>query len=123
MQNTLAKLGVIQNLGLIDRALRIVLGAVLIGVSVTSILNSTVVTWQVYVALFAIYPLMTGMLGWDPLYAVAHTKSCDLSDRNRCGTFPYQIDAMLGHNPISDKGYEYDHSLSASHHERKQKTA
>ena len=117
MKRTLARLSEVHNLGLIDRVVRVLLGVALIAGAITSILNSSVVTWQVYVALFAIYPLMTGMLGWDPLYAVGHAKTCDLSDRNRCGTFPYQIDAILGRNPISDEGYEYDHSLTASHHE------
>ncbi|NOX26920.1 MAG: DUF2892 domain-containing protein [Gammaproteobacteria bacterium] len=122
MKQALARLAEVHNIGLIDRVARILLGATLVGGAITSILNSSVVTWQVYVALFAIYPLMTGMLGWDPVYAVGHTKTCDLSDRNRCGTFPYQIDAMLGHNPISDEGYEYDHSLTACHHEDSKQT-
>jgi len=122
VKHTLAKLSEVHNLGLIDRVARLLLAVVLIGGAITSILNRSVVTWQVTIVLFAIYPLMTGMLGWDPLYSVGHTKTCDLSNHNRCGTFPYQIDAILGHNPISDKGYEYDHSLTASHHESRKQT-
>ncbi|MBL1293677.1 MAG: DUF2892 domain-containing protein [Thiotrichales bacterium] len=122
MKQALVRLAEVHNIDLIDRVARILLGATLVGGAITSILNSSVVTWQVSVALFAIYPLMTGMLGWDPVYAVGHKKACDLSNRNRCGTFPYQIDAILGHNPISDEGYEYDHSLTACHHEDSKQT-
>ena len=122
MKQALARLTEVHNLGLVDRVVRVLFGAALMGGAITSLFNSSVVTWQVYAALFAVYPLMTGMLGWDPLYAVGHTKTCDLSDRNRCGTFPYQIDAILGRNPISDEGHEYDHSLTSSHHEDRKHT-
>ena len=70
--------------------------------------------------LFAIYPLMTTMMGWDPLYQLFGARSCTVEGgRQQCGTFPYEVDAALGHDPKPDQSH--DHSLTGSHHEARPK--
>ncbi|MBI5451267.1 MAG: DUF2892 domain-containing protein [Gammaproteobacteria bacterium] len=115
MEEIAHRLGVVQNIGLLDRLTRIAAGCVMLALPAYDLIsNDAMVTWQAYVALLAIYPLMTGILGWDPLYSAAHVRTCGVSSRNRCGTVPYQVDAALGHDPIAD--HDYDHSLMGSHH-------
>lgn len=120
MEKVVEKLGVVQNLGLVDRGFRFAIGIALITFAAITLVTGSAVTWQGFAILFSIYPLMTGMLGIDPVYSLFHKKTCGLNDRNQCGTIPYQVDAAMGHHPVPDKGYEYDHSLGASHHETTQ---
>ena len=117
MERVIAKLGVAQNLSLLDRLFRFVIGIGLIAVAAVTLITGSAVTWQGFAILLSIYPLMTGMLGVDPVYSLFNKKTCGINDRNQCGTIPYQVDAAMGHHPVPDKGYEYDHSLGASHHE------
>lgn len=117
MERVAQKLGVIQNLSLTDRLVRFAIGIGMISAVGIAIATGNFVTWEGYVALLSIYPLATGMLGVDPFYSLFHKKTCGLNDRNQCGTIPYQVDAAMGHHPVPDKGYEFDHSLGASHHE------
>lgn len=115
MENIAHKLTVVQNLSLLNRSLRIVLGALMIGLPIIQLVatNSTI-GWHAYSMLLAIYPLMTGMLGWCPVCQMFNFHSCGLSDKNQCGTLPYQFDAALGHHPQAN--HDYDHSLTGSHH-------
>ena len=57
-----------KNVGGIDRTLRIVLGLVLIGLAVTG-----TVGWWGYLGLL---PLLTGLLGWCPLYPLLGINTC-----------------------------------------------
>ena len=67
--------------------------------------------------LLAVYPLMTTMMGWDPIYQLFGARSCSIEGgRNQCGTLPYEVDAALGHKPQPTEGYEYDRSLTGSRH-------
>ncbi len=105
----------VQNLGLADRALRTVIGAGMIAVPMMdTLLNDAMIGWHAYSMLLAVYPLMTAMLGWCPVDAAFNIRTCSAKGRNQCGTLPYQIDSVLGHNPVADHGY--DHSLTGSHH-------
>ena len=115
MKTLLNKLGVVQNTGLLDRVLRVIIGAImLIGVIVYIQRTGVVVDWEAYVALLSIYPLLSGILGWDPLYAMVRYRTCRMTGRNQCGTLPYQVDAVMGHRPRPN--HDYDHSLAGSHH-------
>jgi len=70
--------------------------------------------WESLLIIISIYPFMTGMIGADPLYLLGHIRSCDSSDRNQCGTLPYQIAAAIDHIPgVCDSDTE--HSLDACH--------
>jgi hypothetical protein len=107
-----------QNLGLWDRVFRVVLGCAMLSVPYFMITQTGVMSemWHSVLIILSIYPFLSGILGADPLYRLMDVKSCDLSSRNRCGSFPFQVDAFLGRNPVPDDDYE--HTLSNSHHER-----
>ena len=59
-----------QNVGGIDRTLRIVIGLVLIGLAATG----TVGLW----GYIGIAPLLTGLVGWCPPYALLGWKTCSV---------------------------------------------
>jgi hypothetical protein len=109
-------LGVIQNLGWLDRVLRFAVGATLLAMPCFLIVSGvSEVTWYLVGAmLLSVYPLLTSVIGIDQIYNFFHVKTCGTSNRNQCGTFPYEIDAALGNNPIPDNDFE--HSLEHSHH-------
>jgi hypothetical protein len=106
-----------QNLGLWDRILRVIIGSLMLSVPYMMITQVGVMSemWHSVLIVLSIYPFLTGILGADPFYRWMDLKSCDLSNRNKCGSFPFQVDALLGHKPVPDDDYE--HTLSNSHHE------
>lgn len=114
-----------QNLGLIDRALRFAIGtAVLVGgvvfLNEASALLAQSAGITVFILLMAsIYPLLTALVGVDPLYSIARIRSCSDSGRNQCGTFPYQIMAMMGKAPKYCESAD-EHSLASCHDERQE---
>ena len=102
MKNIFSDMGVVQNLGWIDRVVRVVVSALMIVVPVILMsMQGTAESWMLYVMLVAIYPLLTGILGFDPMYYLLDLRTCGMSGRNRCGSFPFEIDAALGRNPVS----------------------
>jgi len=117
MKNALSKIGVVQNLGWLDRVLRFLLATTMLAAPIYLLMTQEVISgWFFYLMLLSVYPALTAIIGYDVLYEMAGTKSCGTSKRNPCGTFPYQIDAALGRHPIPDSGME--HSLSLAHHDR-----
>jgi len=108
--------GVPQNLGWLDRVLRFTVGAVLLALPCFLMVSGIMeVTWYLVGAmLLSVYPLMTSIIGIDQIYSFFNVKSCGMSARNQCGTFPYEIDAALGRNPVPDSDIE--HSLEHSRH-------
>jgi hypothetical protein len=117
MERVRTKLSVVQNLGLADRMVRVFIGTALLAGGVVSMFSNAVLTWEPYAMLISIYPLMTCLLGWDPLYATVDARTCSLEGgRNACGTFPYEVDAVvMGDKLVPHK--DYDHSLYDAHHE------
>ena len=59
-----------KNVGGIDRTLRIVLGLVLMGLAV-----SGTVGWWGYLG---VVPLLTGLIGWCPPYALLGWNTCSM---------------------------------------------
>lgn len=117
MKNLMNELGVMQNLGWLDRVARIVGSTFMMAAPIYLMSTGTApAAWMFYVILLAIYPLLTGIIGFDGLYSVLNVKSCDTSNRNQCGSFPYEIDAALGHNPISES--RIINELGHSHYAR-----
>ena len=117
MNNMSTKFGVMQNLGWHDRIIRVVIGSLMISIPLYLLAtgqNSS--PWMFYIILAAVYPVLTGVIGCDEIYNLFGVKSCGTSNRNQCGTFPYEVDAALGHNPIPDSDIE--HSLEHSHHQQ-----
>lgn len=119
MKGTTQQLIVVQNIGLMDRVLRIAIGALMLGGATYSLASGSVVSWEAFAIALSVYPFLTAILGWDPVYGAMDTRTCriDGKGRNQCGTFPYEVDAALGHKLVPDKEFEYDHSLTACHHE------
>lgn len=105
-----------QNLGLWDRTIRVLIGCALIGVPFVELLQpgASVAWWHGPSMLVAIYPSLTGILGTDPLMKLFGVKTCNMTGRNQCGSYPYQVDAFLGRKPIPEQHLE--HELSHSHH-------
>jgi hypothetical protein len=89
-----------QNIGLTDRITRFFVGGALLAIGALLLVEQGVTGSAVGIMLSAIYPLMTTMMGWDPLYQITGAKTCNLDGRNACGTFPYEVDAALGNKPI-----------------------
>jgi hypothetical protein len=101
------KIGVVQNTGLADRILRAVLATLMLGIPAFDlVVNEAVVTWHGISMLLAVYPALTAILGWDPFYQLGNAKTCDTSDRNRCGTLPFEVSAAMGHDPKCQSDYD-----------------
>jgi len=114
----------IHNIGIIDRVGRFFVGGALMFIGViSSVVSANVEVWEAVVMLLAVYPLMTCIMGWDPFYHIVGFRTGEETGRNVTGTFPYQVDAAMGNDPKPDEGYEYDHSLSGSHHAPKKPKA
>ena len=111
------KFGAIQNIGWFDRIVRVVIGFALLGVVYVDLIKEMPLGWHVFLPLLAIYPLLTAILGWDPLYAAGHVKTCDTSSRNPCGTFPYEVEAAAGKKVHCHD--DYDCSVSGSESDNK----
>lgn len=116
MRTLRTRIGVIQNVSLIDRLLRFVLTAVLLAYPMvaTLVLGEMLSGWHAASWMLSAYVGMTAFVGWDPLYQLFGYKTCDGSERNQCGTLPYQVDAAMGNHPVPKR--DFDHSLSGSRH-------
>ncbi|MFQ5468711.1 MAG: DUF2892 domain-containing protein [Gammaproteobacteria bacterium] len=117
------KIAVFQNLGAVDRVIRVVLGTVLLGGAIINMQTIGAITaWHALAGLVSVYPFLTGILGWDPFYSMFGARSCNIDGgRNACGSFPYEVDAAAGHNPVPDT--DVDSTLTGSHHETNKKAA
>lgn len=118
MKTLRTRLEVVQNLSLLDRGVRLTLTAILLAVPVYMIIQGGPYQWWHGISwLLSIYFGLTAFLGWDPFYRMTGIKTCASSERNQCGTLPYQIDAALGHHPVPEQ--DFDHSLAGSHHPKR----
>jgi len=96
---------VVQNLSLRDRVVRFVIGALLFApglIAATAVFTHTgpeLSAWLVGMMALSAYPLMTGMIGVDPLYRLFGFRTCGDSGANQCGTLPYQLKARKGEAP------------------------
>jgi hypothetical protein len=108
-----ARLRPVQNLGLLDRIIRIVIGGGMFAIATVDLaIMKSAFDWHGYVMLAAVYPVLTAVLGWDPFYALIGTKSCSERGRGQCGTFPYEVNAALGRYGTPGRNCESDHSLT-----------
>ena len=111
-------LGAVQNLGWLDRTVRLIIGAALIAVVLFELGQGNTLGWQAYLPIVAIYPLLSGMLGWDPLYATGHVKSCDTSSRNKCGTYLFEVESAMGKDVSCNDGYDCSLSGNEKSHQK-----
>jgi len=117
MERIKGNIPVVQNIGLADRLFRFYGGGALLAWGALSLAMGNTPILATLAILLSVYPLMTTVMGWDPFYQLLGTRTCSLEGgRNQCGTLPYEMDAAIGRNPKPDRGYDYDHSLTGSHH-------
>ena len=116
---------VTQNMGFMDRAVRLFIGVIIMGfayfIGMSGVTGANLGShewnvWGSYAMVIALYPILTGMLGWEPLYAMFGVRGCDDAGRNQCGTLPYQFKALIGHSPKYCES-DAEHSLEACHDE------
>ena len=98
-----------QKLGWLDRIIRFIIGTALIASPVTFLTLSpetptwlsdgVPMAWPYYVILIAIFPLLTAILGCNPLFALISIRSCGTSAHNPCSTFPFELEVAAGSNP------------------------
>jgi hypothetical protein len=113
---TTGKIAPVQNIGLGDRMVRFFGGGALLALGSIWLIEDGYNYLDVGAILLSIYPLMTTIMGWDPFYQLFGARTCSLeASRNACGTFPFEMDAAMGHKPQPKR--DYDHSLSGSHHD------
>jgi hypothetical protein len=112
-----------QNIGLIDRLLRAVIGSAMLAGGTAVLLQASALpaitameAAMLGMILVSIYPLLTAVVGVDPFYSAAGIRSCSISGKNQCGTFPFQIKAALGKAPRYCETDD-EHSLDACHDE------
>ncbi len=101
-----APIPVVQNLSWWDRVLRFAVTWAVFGVTALHLDQVQVVSWHAYVFLFGIYPMMTAMWGWDPIMHILHRKTCDRSEFNRCGSFPFEVLSAAGFRLHCFHGYD-----------------
>ncbi len=94
IDKSLQNSNVLQNIGLIDRTVRVIVGMAMISVWFFYPIES-VNLWFAILPLLGVLPLLSGILGWCPTYAMFHTKSCGMDGHNSCGTLPDQLDHMV----------------------------
>jgi hypothetical protein len=124
MSRITGKIAPVENIGLVDRMVRFFGGGALMAYGIFTALTTTHDLVSASAILLGVYPLMTTMMGWDPIYHLFGAKTCAIKGgRNQCGTLPYEMESALGHNPKPDDGYEYDHSLAGSHYDQNRKVA
>jgi len=124
MSRITGKIAPVENIGLVDRMVRFFGGGALMAYGIFTALTTTHDLVSAGAILLGVYPLMTTMMGWDPIYHLFGAKTCAIEGgRNQCGTLPYEMESALGHNPKPDDGYEYDHSLTGSHYDQNRKVA
>jgi hypothetical protein len=113
---------IIENMGWLDRIIRMMMGTALLVVPIIILSmkamrldeGGSVSGWWYVAMLVSLYPFWTSSIGWDPVYKLFNVRTCGGSEKNPCGTFPYEVDAAVGHHPIPDS--EVVHSLTAAHH-------
>lgn len=91
---------VLQNIGAVDRTLRVIIGFGMIGVWFFYPIG-TVSLWIAALPLLGIVPVLSGVIGWDPFYALFGTKSCGKDEQHMCGTYPDQLSHLV--NPGQPK--------------------
>ena len=94
IDKSLQNANVLQNINAIDRGLRMVLGLAL--VSTWLFVDITAMSLPLaLLPLVGALVVLSGVLGWCPVYAVFGTKSCGVDSHNRCGTLPFQISELF----------------------------
>lgn len=97
IDKTLQNSNALQNISIIDRTVRSIVGMAMISVWFFYPITSLSV-WMALFPLLGILPLLSGILGWCPVHAMFNTKSCGMDERNTCGTYPDQLSHLIHPN-------------------------
>lgn len=71
----------------IDRGLRIILGLILLGGSISLVIpwaGTVMNLWGLVLGVVGLIPLLTGLIGWCPMYALFKFSTCEM---NETGTY------------------------------------
>lgn len=74
--NSPGLLSEIRNVGYVDRGARIALGTV--AIIATMLMVSGPLGWFAVIPLAAVYPILTGVIAFDPFYYVSEFKTTDI---------------------------------------------
>ena len=94
MQYTDTLFDEIRNVGYIDRGIRIIAGSAAI-LFVLTTQTAGMLGWMAILPLLAVYPIITGIISYDPFYAWAQidtSKSSVISDANVMKIFSHMTD-------------------------------
>lgn len=70
MQRHLRRILFTQNIGIFNRCFRLTFGILILDSAIAHLqMDGNVVTWTEYLAWISLYPILTGLLGWDCLHA------------------------------------------------------
>lgn len=97
-----------ENLGVVDRTIRLLIGFSLIIPLIVSInvLSPALMSGLPFALVAIFYLSLTSMMGWDPFYALVSRKSCDGSKWNPCGSYPHQLRTLFKLAAKKDPGYQ-----------------
>lgn len=113
MNRIRTRFGIVQNTGFFDRILRITVGIILLAGGMISLAIAETVSRQGYAMLLSLYPLVTGIIGWDPFYCF---RCRDIDGRDRCGSLLSEAQSMRGlYNNPPEQDFDYEKNLDASH--------
>lgn len=96
IDKSLQNANALQNVGAVDRLARVIIGTIMIGAWFLYPIH-TIHSWFAVLPLVGVYPFLTGILGWCPIYAMLHKKSCGTGKYNTCGTLPEQLKQLIFH--------------------------
>jgi hypothetical protein len=85
-----AKLTLLQNIGWWDRAVRFIAGTAVGAYGIFIALQGEAI-WPTVAILVSIYPVITAMVGWDPLYQFFNARTCG----RRCGPLPFEMNTVF----------------------------
>jgi len=97
-----------ENLGVIDRTMRLIIGFSLIVPLIVNInvFSPALMSGLPFAVVAMFYLLLTSMMGWDPFYALISKKSCGGSGWNSCGSYPHQLRTLFKLESKKDPGYQ-----------------
>lgn len=115
--NTVKRLIKQENLGVIDRTLRLIIGFSLIVPLIVTInaLSPALMSGLPFALVTMFYLLLTSMMGWDPFYALISKKSCGGSRWNPCGSYSHQLRTLFNLEAKRDPSYQTTALKPAEH--------
>lgn len=100
----------IRNVGYIDRAIRLALGTAAIIITLAT-QNTGPLGWEAIIPLLAVYPILTGLVGYDVFYAwlqIDTSRSSVFSDAKVVDA----LNHMIPENTAVNSGSETDNQIA-----------